>query len=126
MTEPTKLSAYGEIESVDERFQDGPSTKNPDTGETVQGPKQSLGWFIRLGGSSAVHVGMDKPPAAFVKGARVKHSIELAPEAPTIEAERIVTPTPSLPAAAVESAMAGAGAPDFVKTANDKADAYRR
>ena len=74
-----KLSAYATIEGVEQRFE---TEYVSGSGDKTVTREVSRGWYIRIGGSSAVNVGMKQPPSAFRKGARVKHSIELAPELP--------------------------------------------
>lgn len=51
------------------------------------------GWFLRLVGSYPVNVGINKPPTAFHKGARVRLSVELASETAAIShAARLSVP----------------------------------
>lgn len=99
-----KLSAFGVIETVFQVNEKGAPYKiDPDkelSGDNVGNEVLDKGWFIRIGGSSAISVGIKQPPAAFKRGARIKLSVQLAPEPPPVTAE----PELPLPVASPEVA----------------------
>lgn len=91
-----KLSAYAIIESVFEihektnyRKIDPKGGNEPDN---ISYDTISLGWHIRVNGSSAIFVGLVKPPEHFAKGATVKISVEV--HTPTTNVEAVSEPPP--------------------------------
>ena len=77
--EVNKISSFAEILSIDERTEQINHRKDPTDPNKTLYDTASIGWFCRINESSAIYVGMEKPPAGFCRGARIKVSIELAP-----------------------------------------------
>jgi hypothetical protein len=118
----TKLSAYTTIENLEHRTETFNHRKldptKPATADNVTYDTRSLGYWMRIAGSSAICVGMNEPPAAFKRGARVKISVELAPEDKR-PAEPVETVAPVAPKPRVDHAAMIGG------DAADKAAAFR-
>ena len=107
----TKISGLGIIESVEERFE---TVYVSGFGENVVNNQISLGWFVRLRGSTAVFVGIRQPPSHFRKGATVKLSIEIEQRsAEAVQATAEVPPKPKIDTTQAGIDRANAQAAEF-------------
>lgn len=88
----TKISSFGVIESVEERFE---TEYVSGFGDNVVTREVSLGYFLRIGGSSSIFIGHTAPATHFKKGATVKLSVTV--EKPKSEQAELALEVPPKP-----------------------------